>query len=378
MRAKICIISTIGYPLQVFMGPHIKMLSKYYDVTLIANAVEEDIGALLGPNVRLITVKIERKISFFNDLRALISLYLIFKKENFLTVHSLMPKSGLLAMIASFFACVPCRIHTFTGQVWASKTGFKRWGLKWLDKVIVFCTTHLLVDSFSQRKFLIDEGVVLEEDVTVLGNGSVCGVDVFRFMPSKVLRYAVRDNLEIPQDAIVYLFLGRINKEKGVLDLAAAFSRMVENLNNIYLLIVGPDEEGLDSKLNDILIDCGNKYKRIDFTSQPEQFMAAADVICLPSYREGFGSVIIEAAACNVPAIASCIYGLTDAVENGKTGLLHPVGSVDAIEKCMLILFNDENFRNMLAIHSYERAVNYFSTEFVVDEMKNFYKQRIQ
>jgi glycosyltransferase involved in cell wall biosynthesis len=361
----------------VFMKPHIDVLAKHYDVTLIADASQDELSELLNSNVKLISLGIERKINIIKDVQSLISLFFIFQREKFSSVHSLMPKSGLLAMIAGFLARVPCRFHTFTGQVWANKVGFNRWGLKFLDKLVVFCATELLTDSFTQKKFLIDEGIVPAGKINVLANGSICGVDLLRFNLDPVVRSDVRKQLDIPFDALVYLFLGRLNKDKGVLDLAVAFSNMVKKVSSAFLLIVGPDENGLDDELSEILSQCRGKYRRIDFTSQPEKYMAASDVLCLPSYREGFGSVIIEAAAMRVPAIVSNIYGLIDAVEDGKTGILHPLGDVDAIEKCMLKMFNDERFRCDLASQAYERACRSFSKDIVVFEMMKFYEKNL-
>lgn len=377
MRSKICIVATIGRPLIVFMKPHIDMLARYYDVTLIADATQEEVHELLGPNVKLISLGIERKIHILKDIKSLVLLYFIFKRENFISVHSLMPKSGLLAMVSGFLAGVPCRFHTFTGQVWANKIGFKRWGLKLLDKLVGYCATELLTDSFTQRKFLIDERVISPKKINVLANGSICGVDLSRFNFNAAVRCDIRSRLKIPSDVLVYLYLGRLTKDKGVLDLAVAFSRLVQKIPKVYLLIVGPDEERLDGKLNKILTHFKGNYQRVDFTVQPELYMAASDVFCLPSYREGFGSVIIEAAAMQVPAIASNIYGLIDAVQNGQTGILHPPGDVDAIEECMLKMFNDKYFRSNLASGAYMRASADFSKELVVFEMMNFYKKNL-
>jgi glycosyltransferase involved in cell wall biosynthesis len=375
MRKKICIVSTIGRPILVFLRPHIEMLTREYDVTLLANACEADFSDLIGPHVRFIPFGIVRKISIMRDLAALIKLYLILRRENFELIHSVMPKSGLVAMVAGFLARVPCRIHTFTGQVWATKKGPERWLLRALDKVLVWCSTGLLADSFSQKDFLINEGVVKKGKITVLGNGSICGVDLSIFNSNFFTRCEIRSMLEIPEKAFVYLFLGRLTKDKGVLDLAVAFARVSEKVPNTYLVMVGPDEDSLDLQLSHILLQCKDKFRRVNYTNHPEKYMCMADIFCLPSYREGFGSTIIESAACGVPAIASRIYGLTDAVESGVTGLLHPAGDVDALAACMLRMFHDDECRTVLAKQAYERSRNYFSKEIVVREMESYYRR---
>jgi len=373
-RKRICIVATVPYALIMFMKSHIAMLALQYDVTLITNGTKQDMFRLLGDHIEFIPVKIERKISLWCDICALFFLYRIFRKSDFDAVHSLMPKTGLLTMLAAFFAGVPNRIHTFTGQVWANKNGLRRWALKVFDKIIALCSTKLLADSPSQRQFLIDEHVVSEKKIEVLGYGSVCGVNLDRFKPDSTARQSIRAALEIPEDAIVYLFLGRLNKDKGILDLAMAFQALAVDLPNVHLLIVGPDEGGIDHLLKGLLIGCSSQFHRVGYTDKPESYMACADVLCLPSYREGFGSVIIEAAAIGLPSVVSKIYGLIDAVVDGDTGILHQPKNVQEIKLALLTLANDEILREKMASQAKKRARTFFATDIVVSAMQRYYK----
>jgi glycosyltransferase involved in cell wall biosynthesis len=372
-RKKVCIAATVPFALVMFMKPHIAMLAEQYDVTLITNGTEQDLSSLLKTNVRFIYVNFERKVSLWRDLKTLFRLYKIFRKERFDIVHSLMPKTGLVAMVAAFFAGVPNRIHTFTGQVWANKVGVVRQGLKTLDRLTASCATSLLADSLSQRQFLVDHHITERSKISVLGNGSVCGVDIERFRPDLIVRQEIRACLGIPDNAIVYLFLGRVNKDKGIYDLAYAFAELAGTLPCAHLLVVGPDEEDMDLTLQLILDKCPDQFHRVGFTDKPEDYMASADVICLPSYREGFGSVIIEAASVGLPAVASNICGLIDAVIDGETGVLHQPGDVDGIKRMLLMLTNDTDMRKKLSKKAMVRAHDLFSTDLVVNAMRQFY-----
>lgn len=372
-RKKIAIVATVPYALVMFMKPHIVMFAEQYDVTLIANASVQDMSALLCPHVRLIPINFARKVSLWRDLTTLFQLYRVFRKEHFDIVHSLMPKTGLLAMVAAILARVPHRIHTFTGQVWANKKGVVRAALRWLDKLTACFATGLLTDSLTQRRFLIDQHIADDDKITVLANGSVCGVDIQRFKPDSTVRQAIRAKLNIPENAIVFLFLGRVNKDKGVQDLALAFAGLAGIVPDAHLIVVGPDEEGMDHKLRLILAECPDQFHRIGFTDRPEDYMASADILCLPSYREGFGSVIIEAASAGIAAIASNIYGLVDAVIDGDTGILHQPGNVDQIRQFMFTLINDTEMREKLAIKAKTRAHDMFSKELVVRAMRQYY-----
>ena len=199
--------------------------------------------------------------------------------------------------------------------------------LKLLDKIIVTLNTNILVDSFSQQDFLIKENVLSKDLSIVLGSGSISGVDVNRFHPSKIHRNLIRKQLNIKDDCVIFLFVGRLKKEKGIFELIEAFKNVSEQHNDVVLLIVGPDEEGLEQELISRLETCKEFVRFIDFTKEPEQYMAASDVFVLPSYREGFGSVIIEAASCGLPSIGSNIYGLSDAIKDEETGFLVPIRS---------------------------------------------------
>jgi glycosyltransferase involved in cell wall biosynthesis len=195
----------------------------------------------------------------------------------------------------------------------------------------------------------------------VIGKGAICGVDGERFRPDPVAREQVRSALAIPQEAKVLLFLGRLNRDKGITDLAGAFAKIARNFPDAYLLLVGPDEDGTASRVEQVARQVMDRVRRVEFTHEPERFMAAADVFCLPSYREGFGMVVVEAAAAGLPAVASRIYGITDAVVDGETGLLHPPGDICALAGALTGLLRDAERRIVMGRRARARALADFS-----------------
>ncbi len=209
--------------------------------------------------------------------------------------------------------------------------------------------------------------------LAVLGNGSACGVDIKRFKYNSNSRHHIRTSLGIPEDAIVYLYLGRLNKDKGLQDLAHAFSELSEVLPNAHLLIVGPDEAGMKDSLKSNLANHLTNYHSVGFTNKPEDYMASADIFCLPSYREGFGSVLIEAAAVGLPAVASRIYGIIDAVVEGETGILHQPKNITEIKQALITLSVDNDLRKKMSEKAIIRAHQLFSIELLVSEMHNYY-----
>lgn len=362
----------------VFMLPHLKVMQKQFRLQVMANTQESDLLQQHGLDVSVEYAPVEREIHPWADLKALWWLYKRFRLEHPAAVHTLTPKAGLLGMVAARLASVPLRVHTFTGQVWVTRRGPMRWVLKVADKCIAALATDVLVDSPSQREFLIKEGVVSASRSSVLGAGSICGVDTQRFVPDLAVRKIVRAELGASDDALVCLYLGRLNRDKGVLDLAAAFAQVAINNPKAELWIVGPDENDWFGRMQNLLFAVSHRIKRVGYTNKPERFMQAADLFCLPSYREGFGSSVIEAAACGVPALASRIYGLTDAVIEGRTGWLHKAGDVEDLTVQLTSLLIDKTELINKGINARNNAINLFEQMKITAEMNNFYQKKLK
>jgi glycosyltransferase involved in cell wall biosynthesis len=370
---KICYVATIPAVVHTFLRGHIHAATEKYEVTVVCN--NTDVDLLDGLNVRVIILPIERKISIWHDLLVLIKLVSLFRRERFDLVHSIMPKTGLLSMFAARIVGVPNRIHIFTGQVWATKHGWRRKSLKMFDKLIAQFATHILADSPSQRDFLVTEGVLLEVDCIVIGDGSICGVDVTQFSPNVQLHKRVRSELNITSEQSIILFLGRLNRDKGILDLAAAYAEIATQRPQVMLVLVGSEEDISFLQIQEI---CGvhrDRLRRVSFTINPEHYMAAADIFCLPSYREGFGQVIIEAAACEVPTVASRIYGITDAVEEGKTGLLFTAGDIAGLTQALLKLIDDVHLRQEMGVAAKQRALDLFPSYKITAGIMDLYSE---
>ncbi len=358
---------------QSFLYPHIQALHETYEISLVANVMGGNLTAKPGLKFDVFPVSIHRKIHLVEDLRALFGLCLLFRREKFDLVHSITPKAGLLAMCAAKLTGVPTRVHWFTGQVWVTQSGLKRWALKGLDRLTAALATQVLVDSPSQRDFLISERVTRRACSDVLANGSVCGVNIDRFRPSEDIRTQIRKQLGVSQDAVVLLYVGRLNKDKGIEDLAKAFSSLAARLPKLWLVLVGPDEQNMWVKVSEICSNWMGRVCRSNQTDQPEQYMAAADIFCLPSYREGFGSVAIEAASCALPTVTTRIYGLVDAVEEGVSGFLHIPGDVDGLAGSIERLYDDPNLRVSMGLSGRSRVVKLFGEDTLTTALMSFY-----
>lgn len=360
------------YTVRFFLVPHLKMLAEQYDVFLFLKNDNDEMLRSMDLPVRVIEIPIERKVDILADLRALVVIAWQFRKADLDLVHTMTAKGGLLGILAGFLVRVPRRVHTFQGEIWPHFSGTKRAFFRFLDWLVVRLATDITVVSFSERDFLRAEGVLPPTAGKVLGAGSICGVDISRFAPAPATGSKIRRDLGIRADEFVFLFLGRLSRDKGLHILSEAFERVRNQTGRpIRLLVVGPDEDDLGDGLRASL---GQSVIVLPFTDRPEQYIAASDVLVLPSFREGFGMVLIEAAAMGVPAIASDIYGISCAVENHRTGLLVTVGDHEALAVAMTSLLTDAALLRRLGEQGRERSVRDFEQQTVIQHFKCFYE----
>ena len=296
------------------------------------------------------------------------------KKERFDLVHTITPKAGLLGTIASWIVRCPKRIHTFQGEVWATKKGLYRILLKELDRLVAVLTTNIIVVSKTERDLLIKECVISPEKSMVLANGSISGVDLDRFKFNKEVRYDLRLQLGIEDTQIVFLYIGRLNMDKGVSELFSAFNSLIEQADNVKLLVVGVDEDDFyTKKVLNKFPNLNGYVKSVSYTETPENYMSASDILVLPSHREGFGMVVIESAAVGIPSIGSDIYGIQDAIVDKLTGLLFEVGNASALCKSMKLLLQNHSMRLQMGENAYQRVVKLFNQNDVIAETLKYY-----
>jgi glycosyltransferase involved in cell wall biosynthesis len=367
---KICFVVSAPITAKAFLLKHFEYLSKEFDITLVANfETQADFEIPFVKNTKHIAI--QRSIHPIKDLLPLIQLFFFFRKESFHVVHSVTPKAGLLAMTAAWLSRIPIRIHIFTGQVWHTQLGFKKQFLKFLDRLLVFFTTHVLVDGQSQRQFLIANKIITDKNSKVLGKGSISGVDVQKFIPSNEIRSLYRKQLNFKENDIVFAFLGRMNTDKGILDLAKAFQMLSADFPNVKLLLIGFDEEHMQEQIRKIQID---NIIYFGPTPKPQEVLQAADVFCLPSYREGFGTSVIEASLLELPIICSDTYGLTETIIENTTGLRHEVKNVNQLYNQMRLLTEDATTRSYLGKNGRQYVLDHFSADEISLHWLKFYK----
>lgn len=372
MKPRLLLAVASPLTIDAFLITHLKYLSERFDITVMFPNLNNEWHAFTEKHPALSTLgfvnlPIRRKPSLFSDLACLLAMICLVRKLSPQIMLTVTPKAGLLGALSGWFNRIPVRVHIFTGQVWATRTGLVRLALKALDRLIAALTTAPLADSQSQINFLETERIAPKGCIRCIHQGSISGVDSQRFSPAAINLLPVRQKHGVPEDDILFVFVGRLTRDKGISELLQAFEQVHKQFPSSSLLVVGPDEEDIQSSA---II-----HPKIHFagkTSQPEAYMASADVFVLPSYREGFGTVVIEAAACGTPTVATNIYGLSDAVVDGETGLLVPARDPNKLAEAMLFLSTHPDKRQLMGEAAQQRALVQFSQHAVSTFLINF------
>lgn len=286
----------------------------------------EEYGRAEG--IHTIAVPMERHISLVSDLKSLWRMYRVLRRERPDLVHSMTPKAGLMTMLAGWLAGVPRRVHTFTGLVWPTSTGFKRRVLMTTDRITCAYATHIIPEGEGVKSDLLNHHIT-RKPLKVLGYGNVKGIDMSIFDPAAI---------EVPaHEGFTFVFVGRIVRDKGINELVAAFDRLHREHADCRLVLVGPSEDNLDpvSPATRSRIEQGDGIEAVGGQHEVRPFYAAADALVFPSYREGFPNVVIEAGAMGLPSIVTDINGSREIIIEGENGVIIPSKDEEALYLAM-------------------------------------------
>jgi glycosyltransferase involved in cell wall biosynthesis len=294
-------------------------------------------------------IPMERGISFFADMVAFARIWRLLRNLKPDIVEFSTPKAGLLGTLAALICRIPARIYFLRGLRLETAQGLKRCLLLWAERIASYCAHSVVCNSRSLRAQALALGIAPASKLVVLGEGSSNGVDLERFAPGPS---RVREELGIPREAPVIGFVGRLTADKGLPELLEAFAAILRHEPRAYLLLVGwfdAAEDALEVGMR-ARIEGHPRIVCTGFVTDTAPYYRAMDLMVLPSWREGFPNVVLEAAATGVPVIATLCTGSQDAVVPEVTGLLVPPGYPDAICEAVLGLLRDaDRCRSMSA-----------------------------
>ena len=381
MTSKIKIIraSTIPGSLATFCHGLLKELREEegYEVVAVSSPgpAMQDIEEREG--VRTAAVAMERRMAPLKDLVSLWRLIRVFRREKPRMVHSITPKAGLLCMVAAWMCRVPVRVHTFTGLVFPTASGITKKILMFTDRLTCACATHVVPEGEGVKTDLENHRIT-RKPLRVLGHGNIRGIDLAHYdrTPGVKARAAEirRDNL------FTFIFIGRLVGDKGINELVEAFSRLNKELPASRLILVGGREPELDPLRPETAaeIDRNPAIEDVGRQADVRPWLAAADALVFPSYREGFPNVVIEAGAMGLPSIVTDINGSREIIIDGKNGIIIPPRDTDALYNAMRTFVKDSMLTHRLASQARELAASRYEQSFVRRCLKDFYRQILQ
>jgi len=348
-KKKLIRITTIPQSLATLLKGQPKFMSSYYDVICISsngNGVLESVSQY--ENTRVIPVGMTRYITPIQDLKATWQLYKVFRREKPFIVHTHTPKAGTVGMLAAYFARVPNRLHTIAGLPLLEIKGAKRLLLDFVEKLTYRCATNLFTNSFRLNDIIVEKNYAKTTKLKVLGNGSSNGIDTTHYdshLFSESDKESLREKLDFLESDYVFVFVGRLVKDKGINEMVVAFKNIASKNSNAKLLLVGPFEKspGNVLKSSDALlpetvdyIKTNTQVRAVGLQKDVRPYLAIADCLVFPSYREGFPNVVMQAGSMGLPTIASNINGCNEIVIPKKNGVLIPSKNITQLENAML------------------------------------------
>lgn len=344
MNPKLIRLTTISVSLNNLLKGQLRFLSDYYEVVGVSS--DFDTGRLKEiserEGVRCIDVHMCRKISLLNDVKSLWKLIRLFKRENPHIVHANTPKGSLLAMIAAWITRVPHRIYTVTGLRFETATGRFRRLLITMEKITCWCATKVIPEGRGVRNTLIANNIT-KKTLKVILNGNINGIDVKYYSRSKEVMQ--KANAIEEKGVFCFIFVGRMVKDKGINELVRAFSKLLVSYPNIRLQLVGDFERELDPLAQEVerIIEEENAIVTWGFQRDVRPFLAAADVLTFPSYREGFPNVVLQAGAMGLPSIVTDINGCNEIIQDGVNGKIIPPHDENALYEAMRWMYEHRN-----------------------------------
>jgi len=347
---RLCIIATIGKSIQVLYAGRLEYFAANgFDVTVVCASSELD-DAIRARGVRLFTVPFTRAITPLQDLRALFRLYRLLRREQFDLVEVSTPKAALLGSVAGRLARSRPMVHVLHGLAYQGKRGLLGWFLRASTRIPCTLSDVTISVSQSARDEACRDGIADPARICVLAAGSANGVDLVRFAPQRRASGAeLRHKHDISPDGLVIGFVGRMTRDKGIDELAGAFRALSAEYPKARLLLVG-DYEHRDRPADSTVefLSTNPSVRHVGWQTDAVSFMAAMDVLVLPTYREGFPTVLLEAAALGIPIVTTDATGACDAVLNGVTGLTVRVGDSEGLREAVARLLRDPALRETM------------------------------
>lgn len=376
-KLKIIRVTTKPEALQVLLRGQLKFINNFYNVIGLSSPGKELNNVKLKEGIKVIPLEMTRKITPLKDIFALIGMIKIFNKEKPDIVHSHTPKAGIVSMVASVICGVPNRIHTVAGLPLQESTGLRKKLLLFVEWLTYRCATKVYVNSNGLKKYILKNIEIPKKKISIVGHGSSNGVDKEFFskndkIKASALAFQKKNNLI---NKFTFIFIGRIVKDKGVEELLRAFVKLNHKLNYTRLIILGRQEEGLDPITQEAksIIIFNKNIINLGYKSDIRTFLAASNCLVLPSYREGFPNVVLQAGSMKIPAIVTNINGCNEIIKNKINGLIVQPKKTNSLYIAMKKITLNRKLYKSLKNSARRNVIKKFSKDEFFNRVLNIY-----
>ncbi|OUS02952.1 glycosyltransferase family 1 protein [Flavobacteriales bacterium 33_180_T64] len=376
---KLIRITTVPSSLRTLLKGQHRFMNAHYEVIGVSSDGDALREVRDNEGIETHGIEMTRTITPFKDLKATYLLYKFFKTQKPFIVHTHTPKAGTVGMLAAKLAGVPHRLHTIAGLPLLEATGAKRKLLDTVEKFTYACATQILPNSFGLETIILDQNYTKASKLKVIGKGSSNGINTKHYdatLVSSSQKQNLKDALGITEKDLVFIFIGRMVKDKGINELVEAFHKISKANSNTKLILVGPRENHLDPLLpkTEALIQGNKQILAVGLQKDIRPYVAISHVLTFPSYREGFPNVVLQASCMELPCIVSNINGCNEIIENYKNGLIVPVKNVKALENAIQFMINEPQKRTAMIMHTRSRIIERYQQEYVWNELLKMYK----
>ena len=372
---KLLRITTVPISLKILLKDQLRFMNKHFEVVGVSSHLKELEEVEKDEGIRVVALDMSREITPFKDLLSLFKMILLFLREKPDIVHTHTPKAGIIGMLASWICRVPHRLHTVAGLPVMEAEGKRKQLLFMVEKLTYFCASRVYPNSYGLQEYILQHSLVSGHKLKVIGHGSSNGIDTSYFSRSEVIMYDaknIRTKYQL-KNKFVFCFVGRVVRDKGVNELLDAFDKLSLGFDNVRLFILGDFESDLDpiSLKSQKILQENKNILYMGFQDDIRAYLAASDAFVLPTYREGFPNVVLQAASMELPCIVSDINGCNEIITHNKNGLIVPPKSKKSLFEAMKSFLQESELAKKLSLNSRNDIIKKY-------DRKNFHNYLLQ
>jgi glycosyltransferase involved in cell wall biosynthesis len=353
-------------------------MNNYFEVVGVSSKGKELQDVKVDEEIRTIEVNMSREITPIKDFISLLKMIFLFLSEKPDIVHTHTPKAGVIGMLAAKLAKVKVRMHTVAGLPLMEEKGVRKIVLNTVERLTSFGAHYIYPNSFALKDLMEIENLAPVSKLKVIGRGSTNGINTSEFSRSIFFDDHIidlRKQLGLFDSDMIFVFIGRIVKDKGINELLFAFDKLLNTNSKVKLILVGSEERELDpiSKDSREVIKRNKQIISVGWQDDVRPYLTVSDVFVFPSYREGFPNVVMQAGAMGLPSIVTNINGSNEIIEDGVNGLIIPVKDEVALYGKMKLLAEDLVLRESLSKSARKMIIDRYEQKFVWNELLKEY-----